>query len=189
MLSILFWNYFFGNQRKIRSTFRWKRKKKDWFELPHCRPHFVFGFQKCLQNCGKIPCRVCAEATFHDFTKSENWRRRWDLNPRAPFGANGFRDRPVMTTSVLLRIYHTHFFRQGRTHLWWASAALSTAQPLLHILKASTPACAGRTLAHLRNKYACTAKPRRSSGPDGARTHNLLDAIEARCQLRHRPLI
>ena len=32
-------------------------------------------------------------------------RRRWDSNPRAPFGANGFQDRPVMTTSVLLRIF------------------------------------------------------------------------------------
>ena len=47
--------------RKIRST-RKSRKdsgfsQKDWFELPHCRPHFGFGFQKCLQNCGKIPCR------------------------------------------------------------------------------------------------------------------------------------
>ena len=47
--------------RKIRST-RKSRKdsgfsQKDWFELPHCRPHLGFGFQKCLSNCGKIPCR------------------------------------------------------------------------------------------------------------------------------------
>src|SRR3990167_9788090 len=68
MLSILFLDWFLGNQRKIRSTFRQRRKKKDWFakfhfaralhgELPHCRPHLGFGFQKCLSNCGKIPCR------------------------------------------------------------------------------------------------------------------------------------
>ncbi|HAI74223.1 TPA: hypothetical protein DCL22_02480 [Candidatus Moranbacteria bacterium] len=31
--------------------------QKDWFELPHYRPHAGFGFQKCLQNSGKIPCR------------------------------------------------------------------------------------------------------------------------------------
>ena len=24
------------------------RKSNNRFELPHCRPHFVFGFQKCL---------------------------------------------------------------------------------------------------------------------------------------------
>ena len=52
----------------LATIFRQRRKKKDWFakfhfaraslcELPHCRPHLGFGFQKCLQNCGKIPCR------------------------------------------------------------------------------------------------------------------------------------
>ena len=33
------------------------RKSNNRFELPHCRPHLGFGFQKCLQNSGKIPCR------------------------------------------------------------------------------------------------------------------------------------
>ena len=41
--------------RRVQISFQDFRQKK--FELPHCRPRFVFGFQKCLQNCGKIPCR------------------------------------------------------------------------------------------------------------------------------------
>ncbi|MBU2563079.1 MAG: hypothetical protein KJ568_01350, partial [Actinobacteria bacterium] len=32
-------------------------QQENWFELPHCRPHAGVRFQKCLQNCGKIPCR------------------------------------------------------------------------------------------------------------------------------------
>src|SRR3989338_9731570 len=68
MLSILFLDWFLGNQRKIRSTFRLWRKKKDWFakfhfaraslcELPHCRADAFVPPQKCLDSGGKIPCR------------------------------------------------------------------------------------------------------------------------------------
>ncbi len=32
----------------------------------------------------------------------------WDSNPRAPFGADGFRDRPVMTASVPHQLYTSH---------------------------------------------------------------------------------
>ena len=32
------------------------------------------------------------------------WRRRWDSNPRVTCVNSGFRDRPVMTTSVLLQL-------------------------------------------------------------------------------------
>ena len=46
------------------------------------------------------------EAVIAQNPNSENWRRRWDSNPRASCEAYGFRDRPVMTTSVLLHCSH-----------------------------------------------------------------------------------
>ena len=45
---------------------------------------------------------LCAEAVSYDFTKSENWRRGWDLNPRgacAPTGFRNQRNQPGYATS------------------------------------------------------------------------------------------
>ena len=44
---------------------------------------------------------LCAEAISYDFTKSENWRRGWDTNPRYTEAHNGFRDRPIQPLSHL----------------------------------------------------------------------------------------
>src|SRR3989338_10649498 len=109
MLSILFLDYFLGNQEKIRSTFRQRRKKKDWFakfhfaralhgELPHCRPHTGVRFQKCLQNSGKIPCEaLCAEATNLDFSKCDSWRCLFE-NIRTKLIGLGGRNPPFLHT-------------------------------------------------------------------------------------------
>ena len=46
---------------------------------------------------------LCAEATSFNFAECKTWRRGWDSNPRELFSYSGFRDRPVMTTSVPLQ--------------------------------------------------------------------------------------
>lgn len=51
---------------------------------------------------------LCAEATSYDFTKSENWRRRWDSNSRYPFEYATFPrwcTRPLCDASILNTIY------------------------------------------------------------------------------------
>ena len=45
-----------------------------------------------------------AEATSYDFTKSENWRRGWDSNPRGPYGPTAFRERRFRPTQPPLRV-------------------------------------------------------------------------------------
>ena len=41
-------------------------------------------FKNAFQIAGKYHAEaLCAEAVSYDFTKSENWRRGWDLNPQA----------------------------------------------------------------------------------------------------------
>ena len=50
---------------------------------------------------------LCAEAISYDFTKSENWRRREDSNPRCPFRHTCFRNmrvQPLCHASESLRI-------------------------------------------------------------------------------------
>ena len=46
------------------------------FELPHCRPHFGFGFQNAFKIAEKYHAEaLCAEATSFNFAECKTWRR------------------------------------------------------------------------------------------------------------------
>lgn len=55
---------------------------------------------------GRVVWRACRAvaglASNLDFSKCDSWRRGWDSNPRVSYLTLGFRDQPVMTTSVPL---------------------------------------------------------------------------------------
>ncbi len=69
----------------------------------------LITFQKFDRRCFSEEIRVNSEEVKNRAVAcSIFWRRRRDSNPRA-FWANGFQDRLVMTTSILLRVRKCRF--------------------------------------------------------------------------------